>query len=87
MPPHSPKIDHLPSDASAIFGERYLAGTFSVVTQWRVLRIICQKSHNLVRLSDEYILCCDLDYEHFDLDPERVIKYNTKGPFYRHGLS
>ena len=27
-----------------------------------VLRIICQKSHNLVRLSDEYILCCDLDY-------------------------
>ena len=45
----------------------------------RVLRIICQKSHNLVRLSDEYILCCDLDYENFDLDPERVIKYNTRG--------
>ena len=45
----------------------------------RVLQIICQKSHNLVRLSDEYILCCDLDYENFDLDPERVIKYNTRG--------
>ena len=34
----------------------------------RVLQIICQKSHNLVRLSDEYILCCDLDYENFDLE-------------------
>ena len=34
MPPQSPKIDHLPSDASAILRERYLAGTFSVVTQW-----------------------------------------------------
>ena len=53
----------------------------------RVMRIICQKSHNLVRLSDEYILCCDLDYENFDLDPERVIKYNTRGPFYHHGLT
>ena len=53
----------------------------------RVLRIICQKSHNLVRLSDEYILYCDLDYENFDLDPERVIKYNTRGPFYHHGLT
>ena len=47
----------------------------------RVLQIICQKSRNLVRLSDEYILCCDLDYENFDLDPERVIKYSTRGPF------
>ena len=53
----------------------------------RVLPIICQKSHNLVRLSDEYILCCDLDYENFDLDPVRVIKYNTRGPFYHHGLT
>ena len=53
----------------------------------RVLRIICQKSHNLIRLSDEYILCCDLDYENFDLDPERVIKYNTRGAFYHHGLT
>ena len=34
MPPQSLKIDHLPSDASAILRERYLAGTFSVVTQW-----------------------------------------------------
>ena len=34
MPPQSPKIEHLPSDASAILGERYLAGTFSVVPQW-----------------------------------------------------
>ena len=33
MPPQSLKIDHLPSDASAILGERYLAGTFSVVPQ------------------------------------------------------
>ena len=23
----------------------------------------------------------------FDLDPERVIKYNTRGPFYHHGLT
>ena len=53
----------------------------------RVLRIICQKSRNLVRLSHEYILCCDLDYENFDLDPKRVIKYNTRGPFYHHGLT
>ena len=34
MPPHSTKIEHLPRDASAILRERYLAGTFSVVTQW-----------------------------------------------------
>ena len=34
MPPQSLKIDHLPSDASAILREGYLAGTFSVVTQW-----------------------------------------------------
>ena len=40
MPPQSPKIDHLPSDASAILRERYLAGTFSVVTQWPQLSII-----------------------------------------------
>ena len=53
----------------------------------RVLRIICHKSHNLVRLSDEYILCCDLDYENLDLEPERVIKNNTRGPFYHHGLT
>ena len=53
----------------------------------RVLQIICQKSHNLVRLSDEYILGCDLDCENFGLDPERVIKYNTRGPFYHHGLT
>ena len=33
MPPQSLKIDHLPSDVSAILRERYLAGTFSVVTQ------------------------------------------------------
>ena len=33
MPPQSLKIDRLPSDASAILRERYLAGTFSVVTQ------------------------------------------------------
>ena len=33
MPPQSLKIDHLPSDASAILRERYLASTFSVVTQ------------------------------------------------------
>ena len=66
-----------------------------VFTRWltpsarlaRVLQIICQKSHNLVRLSDEYILCCDLDYKNFNLDPERVIKYNTRGPFYHHGLT
>ena len=36
MPPQSLKIDHLPSDASAILRERYLAGTFSVVTQWQI---------------------------------------------------
>ena len=35
MPPQSQKIGHLPSDASAILRERYLAGTFSVVTQWQ----------------------------------------------------
>ena len=34
IPPQSPKIGHLPSDASAILRERYLAGTFSVVTQY-----------------------------------------------------
>ena len=33
MPPQSTKIKHLPKDASAILRERYLAGTFSVVTQ------------------------------------------------------
>ena len=38
MPPQSMKIDHLPSDASAILRERYLAGTFSVVTQWTLLQ-------------------------------------------------
>ena len=34
-------------------------------------------------------LCCDLDYENFDLDPERVIKYmyNKLGPFYHNGLT
>ena len=37
MPPQSLKIDHLPSDASAILRERYLAGTFSVVTQWFIV--------------------------------------------------
>ena len=61
-----------------------------VFTGWftpSVLQIIGQKSHNLVRLSDEYILCCDLDYDNFDLNPERVIKYNTMGPFYHHGLT
>ena len=36
MPPQSTKIEHLPSDASAILRERYLAGTLSVVTQWRI---------------------------------------------------
>ena len=34
IPPQSTKIEHLPKDASAILRERYLAGTFSVVTQW-----------------------------------------------------
>ena len=34
MPPQSTKIEHLPRYASAILRERYLAGTFSVVTQW-----------------------------------------------------
>ena len=33
MPPQSTKIEHLPRDTSAILRERYLAGTFSVVTQ------------------------------------------------------
>ena len=33
------KIEHLPRDASAILRERYLAGTFSVVTQWTVGRL------------------------------------------------
>ena len=33
MPPQSTKIEHLPRDASAILRERYLTGTFSVVTQ------------------------------------------------------
>ena len=47
----------------------------------RLLQIICQKSHNPVRLSDEYILCSDLDYKKFDTDPERVLKYNTRGSF------
>ena len=35
MSPKSTKIEHLPRDASAILRERYLAGTFSVVTQCR----------------------------------------------------
>ena len=34
MPPQLTKIEHLSRDASAILRERYLAGTFSVVTQW-----------------------------------------------------
>ena len=44
MPPQSLKIDHLPSDASAILRERYLAGTFSVVTQW----IGCQAHEDVI---------------------------------------
>ena len=35
MPHQSTKIGHLPRDASAILRERYLAGTFSVTTQWQ----------------------------------------------------
>ena len=34
MPPQSTKIEHLSRDAPAILRERYLAGTFSVTTQW-----------------------------------------------------
>ena len=46
MPPQSPKIDHLPSDASAILRERYLAGTFSVVTQWSgALALVVKKTN------------------------------------------
>ena len=33
MPLQSPKIDHLPSDASTILRERYLADTLSVTIQ------------------------------------------------------
>ena len=36
MPPEQTKIEHLPRDASAILRERYLAGTFSVVTQCKL---------------------------------------------------
>ena len=52
MPLQPTKIEHLPRDASAILRERYLAGSFSVVTQCFMGELIFH--HNFRQIQPSY---------------------------------